>query len=183
MVWRAETGFRHDADSSAADVVRYEQETLGNSLGIPPPLLLELDTYPACALLWVAFTRENALRYGDAADIKAIRLDVSAHVIAADGEGGYLLFFSDDLTQPAGGGAMADHFNDDPAAQVRREINKAERSPKDAVPYTIPSSAGEFVAFDKKTPPEMVTIAPWLMRVYIVAGPASSNRGGPVSPP
>jgi hypothetical protein len=39
-----------------------------------------------------------------------------------DGEGRLSPFFSHDLTQPAGGAAMADHFEDDPAAQLRGEI-------------------------------------------------------------
>jgi hypothetical protein len=86
VVWRAETGFQHHPDSSAADVARYEQETLGNSLELPPGFLLDLETYPACALLWVTFTYADALRYGDAEDVQELRLDISAYVIATDNE-------------------------------------------------------------------------------------------------
>jgi hypothetical protein len=121
VVWRAETGFRHDADTSAADVIRHERDTLGKPLALLPALLDELDTYPACALLWVTFTRADALRYG--ANVKSIRLDLAACVIASDDAGGFLLFFSDDLAG-TGGIAMPDPL-DDNAAQLRGEI-KAE---------------------------------------------------------
>jgi hypothetical protein len=130
VVWRVETGFRHDPDTSAADVVRYEQEELGNPLGIVPPLLLDLDAYPAAALLWVAFTRADALRYGNQADLIELQLDIPAYVLAEDGNGGYLLFFADNaITSQSEGATMSNS-----ADELRDEI-KAEAqglSPEEA---------------------------------------------------
>ena len=107
VVWRAETGFRHDAETSAADVICYERAR-GKPLALAPALLDELADYPACALLWVTFTREDALRHG--ANVKAIRLDMAASVIATDDAGGFLLFFADDLTEATEQPAMSDEL-------------------------------------------------------------------------
>jgi len=131
VVWRAETGFRHDSQRTAADVIRYEQETRGHALDLDAAHLRDLDRHSADALLWVTFTHENALRYGSAADVNELRLDIPATVIATDGEGGFLLFFSDDLTQPTGAAAMADQFEHDPAARDPRDvIDNAEQQQK-----------------------------------------------------
>jgi len=103
-------------------VIRYEQATLGHALGVSPQQLDAFATYPAEALLWVTFTHENALRYGSAEDVNELRLDIPAYVIATDDEGGFLLFFPDDLTQPTGAAAMADQMTHDPAARDPRDV-------------------------------------------------------------
>lgn len=92
VVWRAETGFCHDPETSAADVIRHEQEALGRALGIGATLLAALAEYPASALLWVTLTRADALRYAPAEDVAQLRLDIPVVVIATDDKGGLLLF-------------------------------------------------------------------------------------------
>lgn len=87
------------------DLLRARQ---GKPLALAPALLDELADYPACALLWVTFTREDALRHG--ANVKAIRLDMAASVIATDDAGGFLLFFADDLTEATEQPAMSDEL-------------------------------------------------------------------------
>src|SRR5208337_4294216 len=70
-------------------------------------------------------------RYGSAEDVNELRLDIPATVIATDDEGGFLLFFPDDLTQPTGAAAMADQFEHDPAARDPRDvIDNAEQQQK-----------------------------------------------------
>lgn len=135
VVWRAETGFRHETGATAAAVVRYEQEQLGNALGIGPELLAELDAYPASALLWVTFEREDALRYGGEADLIEIPIDdAPAYVLAADGDGGFLLFFFDD--------ASAQPFEDETMNQ--RDNNPRGQEPDaPAPPASQPPPAPE----------------------------------------
>ena len=94
-------------------MIRHEQETRGHALDLDAAHLLDLERAPADALLWVTFTRADALRYGSAEYVAELRLDIPAYVIATDGKGGFLLFFPDDLTQPTGGAAMADHTTHD----------------------------------------------------------------------
>lgn len=84
--YRVYTGFR--ARGSAADVVRYETEELGNDLELPVSLEY-LETYPASDLIWVTATPEDALRYGS--DVDEIPLNPENTVIGTDGDGGYLV--------------------------------------------------------------------------------------------
>jgi hypothetical protein len=114
IVWRAETGFVHDEARTAADVLRFEQRVRGHSLDISTALIDELRNYPAAALLWVTFTRADALRYGPAAALIELRWNIPAFVLATDDAGGFLLFSPDDFTTSTGGAAMADPMN--PAA-------------------------------------------------------------------
>jgi hypothetical protein len=130
VVWRADTGFFHDAERSAADVIRYEQVARGHALDLSPAHVRELEDYEAQALLWVTFTREDALRYARAEDVTELRLDIPAYVIAKDGQGGFLLFFPDDLTETTGGAAMADRFKD-PAAEVPDEVAAAREAKRE----------------------------------------------------
>jgi hypothetical protein len=124
VVWRAATGFFHDAERTAADVICYEQAARGHALDLSPAHVRELEDYEAQALLWVTFTREDALRYARAEDVTELRLDIPAYVIAKDDQGGFLLFFPDDLTQPTGGAAMAESYKD-PAAEIPDEVAAA----------------------------------------------------------
>lgn len=143
-VWRAETGFCHDPDTSAADVIRFEQEAHGRPLGLGAALLAALDEYPASALLWVTATRDDALRYAPAENVAQLRLDIPAFVIATDDHGGLLLFFPDDITQPTGGAAMADRFENDPAAELRAAITTEidhEATPSPSYTFTNSESA------------------------------------------
>lgn len=62
--WRAGTRYI-EAGASAVDVIRYEQEALGNSLDVPDFLLEELAQKQVGAkeLVWVCRTRDHARRY------------------------------------------------------------------------------------------------------------------------
>src|SRR5438046_3621134 len=62
--WRAGTRFI-EKGASAADVIRHEQEELGNSLDVPAFFLTELDRQElkAADVLWVCKTRQHARRY------------------------------------------------------------------------------------------------------------------------
>jgi len=118
VVWRIKTGFRHDEDTSAADVIRYERQNLRNAEDFNAALLNELDQHPASALLWVTFARADALRHADAANVAEFRLDIPAFVFALDGDGRFLLFFPDDDdadSQQFGGAAMTQ--TDDPTCR------------------------------------------------------------------
>jgi hypothetical protein len=85
--WRCPTG--HAPEGSAADVVRYEQEELGNDLGVSPALLAALAELPARRLCWATRTAEQARRYGDAP--KRLSLPAQPHLLADIGVEGVLL--------------------------------------------------------------------------------------------
>jgi len=89
--WRSETGYQHDRGSTAADVVRYEQDDLGNDLGVSDGLLSELETISAedgRTLVWVTRTKKDAARYGGA---KPFPVSPGAVILAEDGDGGCLV--------------------------------------------------------------------------------------------
>jgi len=88
--WRAETGYRHDPETTIADVVRYEQDELMNNLGVPNSVLEELGAVPAQNdnVVWVTKRKVDAERYGMPAPFK---VRPGARILAYDGEGGYLL--------------------------------------------------------------------------------------------
>jgi hypothetical protein len=93
-------------------------------LSIGADFLAYLDTYPAAHLQWVAFTRADTPRFGNASALIKLRLDMRALVVATDGAGGFLLFFPDDEdddTQSTGGAAMTT-TPDDPREQLASEI-------------------------------------------------------------
>lgn len=86
--WRTVTGYHHEKGVTAGDVVRYEQQELGNDYGITEKQLKELDRYPAWCLVWVTKKKKDAKRYG-----RPQLFDVGKDykVIAEDGDGGYLI--------------------------------------------------------------------------------------------
>ncbi len=65
--YRTETGSeRHPEAKTAADVIKFEEEELGNDLGITPAKLKELEKRPATDIVWVTRTKEEAATYGTA---------------------------------------------------------------------------------------------------------------------
>lgn len=88
-VYRAFTGFKHDLNTTAADVVRYETADLDNDIGVDPVLIPYLKTVPASRVVWVTRTPEEAQRYGDV--VEDVELGAGAWTIGKDGEGGYLI--------------------------------------------------------------------------------------------
>ena len=86
--YRVETGFTHEAGATAADVVRYEQDELGNDLSADEETLSMLAGFPATATKWVTQTKEEATRYGE----EVSEIDVEGwKVVAEDGDGGFLV--------------------------------------------------------------------------------------------
>jgi len=73
-------------DLTAADVLRYERETLGNADVIAEPSI-DLTTVPAYTLRWLTTTRRAARAYGP-----VWRVRVGPHrIVARDGMGGVLI--------------------------------------------------------------------------------------------
>lgn len=62
--YRAETGFK--VEGTAADIIRYEQEELGNDLGITSEQLARLENIPSDRIVWVARDKKTAARYAQA---------------------------------------------------------------------------------------------------------------------
>jgi len=84
--WRAESGYRHSIDTTAADVVRFEQNELDNDWPnrLPPALLRELEHFSAQDLVWVARTKAIAARYGFPS---VLELSADARVVYEDEDG------------------------------------------------------------------------------------------------
>jgi len=147
VVWRAESGFCHEARTSAADVIRYEQDELGNPLGIAPALIAELETFPASSLLWVTFKRFGAARYGKP---ERVKIDGQAFVIAEDGDGGFLILFSDNPASFETEGQTMSKPADDIKADA--EI-QAEAAAKHEQERELAASKGEALPGDPATAP------------------------------
>lgn len=86
--YRAESGYTHDKGQTAADVVNYEQQTLGNQLGVTDKVLAELKNRPANDVVWVTKTKTAARRYGPES---LHELPEGSRVLAEDGDGGFLV--------------------------------------------------------------------------------------------
>jgi hypothetical protein len=86
-VYRSETGYSHGKET-AADVIRYEQETLGNKLGVTPEIVSQLEDRPATDVVWVTKSKTAAKHYGTPTEIT---LPPGSKVLAEDGDGGYLI--------------------------------------------------------------------------------------------
>lgn len=86
--YRADTGYRHEPGTTAGDVVRYEQDELGNThMGVSAKRIAELDKYPARCIIWVAATRKAAKEYGKP---EVIMLPDDIEYVAEDNCGGWL---------------------------------------------------------------------------------------------
>ncbi len=66
--YRAETGLVIKGET-AADVVRYKQEELGNDLGVSEGKIAELEKRPERDIVWVARDKETAARYGEPEEV------------------------------------------------------------------------------------------------------------------
>ncbi len=81
----------------ASQVVRYEQEVLGNDMGVPEFMLFEMDRLELRPrdILWVCLTKKDArnfARWGDG-EPYLVYVGENAMVLCTDDEGGYLLLF------------------------------------------------------------------------------------------
>ena len=95
--WRAGTRYI-ESGASAADVIRYEQEELGNDLDVPAFLLNELERIRSSCVVWVCRTKRHAARYG-----QPYKEDfgTQALILANDQDNGYLLLEDATLLHPA----------------------------------------------------------------------------------
>lgn len=93
--YRVPSGYSHDPDTTAADVVLYEQSTLNNDLAIPEATLERLESRSANDLMWVTKTPQDAERYGSKEEIE--EFDLTGEILAEDGDGGYLVLKSPTL--------------------------------------------------------------------------------------
>lgn len=86
LLYRVETGYKHEPGTTAADVVRYEQQELGNDIEVTKHDLERLEVYPAQWLVWFCPLRSDAERYGepDAYEVEGI-------IVGRDGDGGWLI--------------------------------------------------------------------------------------------
>jgi hypothetical protein len=95
-------GIPHGA--TAADVVRFEQDELGNDLGVSPKLLTELENYTHSDVVWVTKEKLDAVDYlseGQTAekDISVIHDVKGGKIVATDGQGGYLVLLPQTFTK------------------------------------------------------------------------------------
>lgn len=82
-------------DAAAADVVRFEQEELGNQMGVSADLVRELEKYSHHDVVWVTRDKADAEVYLSEgmtrADISEIKLEPGSRIVCEDGFGGYLV--------------------------------------------------------------------------------------------
>jgi hypothetical protein len=85
-------------NTSAADVIRFEQEHLGNThLGISSEVIAQLEVRPSRDLVWVCGTREEARQFipedldGQEECIEAISIPSGSQILTEDGDGGLLI--------------------------------------------------------------------------------------------
>lgn len=90
--FRADSGFWPESDTSAADVLRFERDELGNAdVVIDPVIERVLDRVGAESVVWVCRTARDARRFGD--DIVPVVLTADTRILVADdGDGGLLLW-------------------------------------------------------------------------------------------
>lgn len=85
--WRTDTGFpRHQY--TAAAIVRFERDELGNAMNISGEILSQLEHIPGSDLIWVCRHHRDACRYGTP-ELIAIE---HCTVMGDDGDGGTLLW-------------------------------------------------------------------------------------------
>ena len=90
VAYRSINGFHHNRQSTAGDVIRYEQDELNNHLGVSPDEVTYLDRFSANNIIWVGRTKNSVSRYGHP---EIVSLGKNARIVANDGEDGYLVLF------------------------------------------------------------------------------------------
>lgn len=98
--FRAETGFTQERGTTAADVIRHEQEAGNEDIQVSVELMKELEKLPAGRVIWVTKTKKEALRYGN--EVSEEEIGKGAQILAEDGDGGFLV-----LKPPPGPGQSA----------------------------------------------------------------------------
>lgn len=82
-------------NATAADVVRFERDELGNDNHVRRDVLALLEHYPASALIWVGKDRESVEPYltedMTVDDISVFDLPPGSVIVGTDDQGGYLV--------------------------------------------------------------------------------------------
>ena len=92
--WRCESGYENDRGTSAADVVRFERDELGNEHINPgPDVLAALESIPYARLVWACRSAQDAMRYGN--EPYEVIVGHDARIVADDPDGGYLIWIRD----------------------------------------------------------------------------------------
>lgn len=92
-LYRCPTGYRHDANTTVLDVLKFESDELGNADILDQALRVAspdaLQAMPARNAIWFTASRREARRYGTA--VEAFTPPPGARVLAFDGDGGMLI--------------------------------------------------------------------------------------------
>ena len=94
--FRADSGYDHVRGTTAADVIIFDREELGNNPDIPDSALAVLKGYPADCLVWVTPSFKRAQTYDVGNGIRELHFENPAYVIDEDGDEGVLLFIPED---------------------------------------------------------------------------------------
>ncbi|KKK58419.1 hypothetical protein LCGC14_3044620, partial [marine sediment metagenome] len=88
------------ANATAGDIIRFEQEELGNEYGLSAEQLAFLDKYRARDVIWVTKTREDAEQYEvEGARVSSFSLPPNSRIIADDKLRGYLVLLGTHISQ------------------------------------------------------------------------------------
>ena len=86
--WRVDYGFTHEKGKTAGDVIRWEQDEVGNDLRITESQIKQLDMFPANRLNWYTYKKKDAFHYGTEPE----KYKLSGKIISNDGDdGGFLI--------------------------------------------------------------------------------------------
>jgi len=87
--YRVDYGPPYNINTTAYDVVVYEEKCLGNENNIPSAILPYLKKLPASSLVWVTKNKNDAKVYGH--NIQEIILENESRIIGNDEMGGFLV--------------------------------------------------------------------------------------------
>jgi hypothetical protein len=86
--WRGGSDSSFPRGATVADIVRYEQDELGNDINVTKATLKKLEKIPATRSIWVTKTKRDAQHYGTAYEVN---LGDDCVAVGMDGDGGYLV--------------------------------------------------------------------------------------------
>ena len=89
QAYRVDYGLPYGRGVTAYDVIRYEEEELGNNNNVPQAILAALKKIPAPGIIWVTKNIEDAKVYGD--NVQEVPLAENSRIIGEDDDGGYLI--------------------------------------------------------------------------------------------
>ena len=151
---------------SAADVVRWEQDEMGNDLGISDEIISQLEDVPASDLLWVGRTKDDVFWYSDVSkELQTDDMEEAREILAGQGRDLDEELQIDDVTDEVAGGRVLNEESDG-ALVFRGKLLDTEHLSKQEVTPSQEWTTG-FV------PPEK--------RFYHLGGTHKGPRGGQFS--